>query len=100
MPLYEYRCERCGEFEGMRSMAEAAEPSACPDCGEPSARILSAVRGAQLAASEVRARDRNEQSRHEPRVVQKPKRAARDPAQRPKLQRAHGSRPWALEHGG
>jgi putative FmdB family regulatory protein len=100
MPLYEYRCERCGVFESMRSMTQSAEPAGCPECRQPSARILSAVRGAQLAATEVRARERNERSQHEPRVVQKPQRAARDPSARPQLQRAHGSRPWALEHGG
>jgi putative FmdB family regulatory protein len=95
MPLYEYRCKRHGVFERMVGMDESAQPAACPRCNKSSKRILSPVRGAQMAASEVRARDRNERSAHEPKVVQAKKRL---PGERPKLQSSHSSRPWALEH--
>ncbi len=33
MPLYEYRCEKCGKsFEKLRRMQDADEPLQCPDC--------------------------------------------------------------------
>ena len=100
MPLYEYSCSQHGTFEAMRSMSESAAPGCCPGCRAESPRILSSVRGAQLPHSQVVARDRNERSQHEPRVMraQKPA-AARDPGARLPVQRSHGSRPWVLEHG-
>jgi putative FmdB family regulatory protein len=34
MPLYEYRCEGCGErFEVLQRMGEAGDGLACPACG-------------------------------------------------------------------
>ncbi|MBZ2183809.1 MAG: zinc ribbon domain-containing protein [Bryobacter sp.] len=34
MPIYEYRCEKCGSgFEKLRPMREAEEPAECPRCG-------------------------------------------------------------------
>ena len=42
MPIYEYACTTCrNRFERMRSMDSFDEPSPCPDCGSPSARVLS-----------------------------------------------------------
>ena len=42
MPIYEYACPTCrNRFERMRSMDAFDEPAACPDCGSPSARVLS-----------------------------------------------------------
>lgn len=33
MPMYEYRCQECGEaFERLRRMAEADQPTPCPVC--------------------------------------------------------------------
>lgn len=33
MPIYEYRCEKCGKtFEKLRSMADADREQQCPDC--------------------------------------------------------------------
>jgi len=97
MPVYEYRCKRHGVFERVAGMKESADPAACPRCKKGSQRILSSVRGAQMSATEVRARDRNERSQHEPKVVQTKKKPLA-PGQRPKLQSSHTSRPWALEH--
>lgn len=35
MPLYEYRCRRCGHrFEVLQRLGEGAEGLACPRCGE------------------------------------------------------------------
>lgn len=34
MPIYEYRCEKCGHVtEALRSMAAADKPQACDGCG-------------------------------------------------------------------
>jgi putative FmdB family regulatory protein len=42
MPLYDYRCEDCGEFRALRPMSEADALQPCPVCGTASARMLSA----------------------------------------------------------
>ena len=42
MPLYEYRCTRCGaEFEVRRRMSEMDAPAPCPQCGSDSHRLVS-----------------------------------------------------------
>ncbi|MGD1997009.1 MAG: zinc ribbon domain-containing protein, partial [Anaerolineae bacterium] len=43
MPLYEYLCADCEtQFDALRSMAEADDPIACPDCGsKQTARTIS-----------------------------------------------------------
>jgi len=40
MPLYDYRCEPCGDFRELRPMRESGEPVRCPTCGAPAARRL------------------------------------------------------------
>jgi putative FmdB family regulatory protein len=41
MPLYEYRCERCGEiFEKLRRISEADTPAECPRCESAVARRI------------------------------------------------------------
>ena len=97
MPLYEYDCSQHGVFESMHSMQNADEPERCPSCGAPAPRILSAPRLACIGANERIARDRNEKSRHEPRVAKKS--AAKPKSERPALRSSHSSRPWVLEHG-
>lgn len=42
MPLYDYHCDRCGNFRDIRPMAESERPQPCPDCGVPSERVVSA----------------------------------------------------------
>jgi putative FmdB family regulatory protein len=42
MPLYEYRCTKCGvDFKLMRRMSEANEPALCPKCGGKAEKLLS-----------------------------------------------------------
>ena len=43
MPVYEFRCEACGElFERKLSVAERNTPGACPKCGADEAeRVMS-----------------------------------------------------------
>ena len=49
MPLYEYKCERCGgTFSDLRRTAEREHPIACPDCGGSGKIIFSTfAQGAQ-----------------------------------------------------
>ena len=45
MPLYEYRCEACGELEEKLESLSAPETHDCPKCGKPAGmkRQISAV---------------------------------------------------------
>lgn len=97
MPVYEYECQRHGLFENLVPLAESAAPSACPDCGESSRRILSAPSIYHLDRSTVIAKDRNEKSQHEPRLKQKTRcNHGVGRQQRPKAYL--GPRPWVIEH--
>jgi len=41
MPIYEYKCTKCGHiFEELRSMADG-EGATCPKCGAPAKKIFS-----------------------------------------------------------
>ncbi|MFO7177502.1 MAG: zinc ribbon domain-containing protein [Pseudomonadota bacterium] len=98
MPIYEYECTVHGAFEGMGRMADARANAPCPSCGLESRRILSPPAVARLPRATVRAHERNERSRHEPRLVQ------REPAPqteegRARPARSAGGHPWAIAHG-
>lgn len=67
MPLYDYRCEHCGDFTELRKMSEAGDPVACVECGEMAARVISAPYLALMDRNTRVARERNEKSAHEPR---------------------------------
>lgn len=42
MPVYEYRCPKCGnEFDLMRPISRADEPAPCPKCGSPGEKLMS-----------------------------------------------------------
>lgn len=41
MPTYDYRCDRCGPFQALRSIAQRDAESLCPACSVVAARILS-----------------------------------------------------------
>jgi putative FmdB family regulatory protein len=96
MPLYEYECDRHGVFELTRSMHLASLPAPCPACRRKAARILSLPSVAQVGRSERIARDRNEKSRHEPRMVSV-ERPSDSGNPRP-LRAASHARPWAAGH--
>ena len=52
MPLYEYRCEKCGKrFEKLRRMQDADQGVACPQCeSDEVERLLSIFGTAGCAA--------------------------------------------------
>src|SRR3546814_2158506 len=68
MPVYEYRCDACGQFEARRPLAEFRAPAACPDCGEFAARFIgSAPALSSLSQAVRRAHAMNETSADAPR---------------------------------
>jgi putative FmdB family regulatory protein len=95
MPIYEYECGEHGVFEDQRKIAEAHADGTCPECRRASPRIVSAPALGRLERSQVRAMERNEKSRHEPRVVQAEPRKA--PERAPLRASTHGY-PWAMGH--
>ena len=43
MPIYEYYCGKCvKEFEAMRPISKASEPTFCPICGAEARKLVSA----------------------------------------------------------
>lgn len=95
MPIYEFECQEHGVFETTKSLAQARDPAQCPDCGRGAPRILSLPSLARLSRSVVKARDVNEKSRHDPKVVTRQKGGAPAPAPA----RAAAARPWMIGHG-
>ncbi len=85
MPLYEFKCDRCGPFDQWRMMAESSLPAYCPSCQEVAKRIFSAP--AVLSGS-LRLKKESE-----PQLVkrdQEPK--------TPRLQNHASGRPWMISH--
>ena len=42
MPIYEYRCSKCGiDFELIRRMDEMSKPALCPQCGAEAEKLIS-----------------------------------------------------------
>jgi putative FmdB family regulatory protein len=96
MPTYEFECLDHGAFDEQRPMALAKSPAPCPSCGREAPRVLSLTNIPYLAASARRARDINERSCHEPRLVRRETPKPQEPPT-PQLQASHG-RPWAVGH--
>lgn len=90
MPLYEFRCQSCGEFEAWRALAELDNPVYCPSCNEVARRIFSPpninLNSGSFSASGKIAK--------EPQLV---KRQQIEPA-KPRYQSANSGRPWMVSH--
>lgn len=42
MPIYSYKCEKCGEcHDAMKSFSEADDEELCPSCGGKTKRVFS-----------------------------------------------------------
>jgi putative FmdB family regulatory protein len=85
MPLYDFRCDTCGNFDAWRTMAEATAPMPCPDCHAPATRLFSAPH-VNLSTGSLSRYSR------EPRVV-KPDRIPASPKYS-----SPGGRPWMINH--
>jgi putative FmdB family regulatory protein len=102
MPMYEYACVEHGVFEAHRTMGECAAPGICPECGGDAARILSVTGLRTVDAPTRMAHERNEKSRHEPRLAGSASgtEAVRSAGKVGCSSQGSGvSRPWALGHG-
>ncbi len=89
MPLYDYKCDRCGPFEAWHKMAESSVPRACPDCSVLSARLITAP-NISLNSGSLMAR----MGSSEPRLI----RRQSEPAKPINQSAKPGGRPWMLGH--
>jgi len=96
VPLYEYECPQHGVFEAQRSIAQSRDDGVCEVCLQGSPRIVSVPNLGQMARSQVKAMDRNERSRFEPKVVRT---EAPSSPERAPLRASTGGYPWAIGHG-
>jgi putative FmdB family regulatory protein len=71
MPIYDYECASCGPFRRMMKMSEAGAACACPACGEPGRKQVTAPYLADMKPQTRMAHARNEKSAHEPKVVRR-----------------------------
>ena len=108
MPMYEYECEAHGIFELLRPLSEYAEAACCPLCEVAAERVLSVPHLCGVPRRTIVARERNERSRHEPRVFSRSddscasrsdERQLPSRSSAPKLRSYSGARPWVIEHG-
>jgi putative FmdB family regulatory protein len=114
VPVYEYECSAHGLFETLRPLAEYNFPAPCPTCDAASPRVMSVPHLVGVPRATMIAHDRNEQSRHQPRVSQHKHgdrahhehtsvaaaaKQAIAQGQRPALRHYTGKRPWVMEHG-
>ena len=89
MPLYDYKCERCGPFEVWHKMAEAGSPRTCPDCNNTAIRVFTVPNIGLSSGSLIK-----KVGLPDPRIVKRQVEPAK-----PKNQSAKpGSRPWMLGH--
>ena len=89
MPLYEFRCEKCGLFEEWRTMAEVSNPVICPACQSTAKRIFSPPN--VMLSSSLRLRQENSEP-------QKVKRTQEQETITPKYQSHTNGRPWMINH--
>lgn len=45
MPVYEFRCPRCGPFDLRRGLQDPTDAASCPSCAEPARRVYTAPGG-------------------------------------------------------
>jgi len=58
MPIYDYKCEKCGRFEKVQRITE--EPlQVCPECGGPVERLISKNVGIVLKGAGFYQNDKN-----------------------------------------
>jgi len=77
MPIYEFRCGRCADFEQNHAIAVVPEVTDCPVCGEPARRRMSAPHLSVAGSAAYGLIDRAARSSVEPDVVAAPPPAPR-----------------------
>jgi putative FmdB family regulatory protein len=88
MPLYDFRCEACGDFEAWRTLAELGTPMLCPNCETVTKRIFSPP-NVNLNSSRLSLR---RQEVKEPQVVN------RELEPKPQPSKVAHGRPWMVSH--
>ncbi|WP_299489500.1 zinc ribbon domain-containing protein [Acaryochloris sp. IP29b_bin.137] len=86
MPVYDYRCDNCGEFEKWLQISELDSPVQCSSCDQVANRLISAP---NISLNNGRF-PQNDQT---PQVVTR-KRSA--PPRR--LEQVRAGRPWMVSH--
>jgi putative FmdB family regulatory protein len=67
MPIYDYMCSDCGNFDALRPTARRDDAAECPACGELSVRVFAnGPHLARLDADTRRAMDGNVRAAHAP----------------------------------
>lgn len=97
MPLYEFRCERCGLFECWRPLSKAGEPMTCPRCQVVARRVYTTPGLVKTPPALARALYRSEKSAYEPEVVKREYPASEEEKPAQVVHQWHG-RPWLIEH--
>jgi putative FmdB family regulatory protein len=62
VPLYEFRCPRCGPFDLRCDMQDAAQAAPCPSCAQPAERIYT-VSGGRSSTGPLRGADKLDRAR-------------------------------------
>jgi putative FmdB family regulatory protein len=91
VPVYAFACDRCGDFDVMRPMAEAAGPAMCPTCGSEARRVFTPPGLRTLPVAVRTGLEMEEKSAHEPDVVA-------TKTGRPLPHRHDPTPPWVLSH--
>ena len=90
MPLYEFSCDSCGNFEAWRTLAEIDKPMPCPQCEATTKRVFSPPM-VNLNSSSFSSIGRKESK--EPKLVKREK----EPLS-PKYHSTRSGRPWMIGH--
>ena len=105
MRVFEYSCEKCGDFEMLRPSGLHRHPAPCPSCGKLSPRIISAPNLQQIDPGQKSRIERNIKSQFEPHVCgpncQHEASSLLPPKslnEKPKVQSYNGPRSWVIEH--
>lgn len=108
MPMYDFRCPDCGEFEALVPISELDQGQSCPDCGQAARRLVSVPRLAVLSAAASKAHETNERSAHEPKTRSRHsccsggscshQKAQPQARAAPKQSKNSQARPWMLGH--
>ncbi|PIK84714.1 hypothetical protein SYN65AY6LI_06780 [Synechococcus sp. 65AY6Li] len=91
MPLYEFKCQTCGEFEVWRPLSQYRDPAYCPSCNQEGKRLIS-VPMVQLSSSLPISK-----GGREPKLIKREQHSNSDPNS-PKYRSQSCGRPWMLHH--